>query len=49
MAWDRDVNIKTPAEVALYATKPDGQRLAFGVSKGLLQPGVTTADLNAGC
>ena len=47
MAWDRDVNIKSPAEVALMREAGRVNALALASVRELLQPGVTTADLNA--
>ena len=47
MAWDRDVIIKSPAEVTLMREAGRVNALALASVRELLQPGVTTADLNA--
>jgi len=47
MAWDRDVNIKSPAEIALMREAGRVNALALAAVRELLQPGVTTVDLNA--
>jgi methionyl aminopeptidase len=47
MAWDRDVNIKNPAELVLMREAGRVNALALAAVRELLQPGVTTADLNA--
>ena len=47
MAWERDVNIKSPAEVALMREAGRVNALALASVRELIQPGVTTADLNA--
>jgi methionyl aminopeptidase len=47
MAWDRDIHIKTPAEIALMREAGRVNALALAAVRELLQPGVTTADLNA--
>jgi methionyl aminopeptidase len=47
MAWDRDVVVKTPAEVAMMREAGRVDALALAAVRELLQPGVTTADLNA--
>jgi len=47
MAWDRDIIIKTPAEIALMREAGRVNALALAAVRELLQPGVTTADLNA--
>jgi methionyl aminopeptidase len=47
MAWDRDIHIKTPAEIALMREAGRVNALALAAVRALLQPGVTTADLNA--
>jgi methionyl aminopeptidase len=47
MAWDRDINIKSPAEVALMREAGRVNALALAAVRELLHPGVTTADLNA--
>jgi len=47
MAWERDVNIKSPAEIVLMRAAGSVNALALAAVRELLQPGVTTADLNA--
>jgi methionyl aminopeptidase len=47
MAWDRDIHIKSPAEIALMREAGRVNALALASVLELLQPGVTTADLNA--
>ena len=47
MAWDRDINIKSPAEIVLMREAGRVNALALAAVRELLQPGVTTADLNA--
>jgi methionyl aminopeptidase len=47
MAWDRDIHIKTPAEITLMREAGRVNALALAAVRDLLQPGVTTADLNA--
>jgi len=47
MAWDRDIHIKTPAEIKLMREAGRVNALALAAVRDLLQPGVTTADLNA--
>jgi methionyl aminopeptidase len=47
MGWDRDVNIKTPAEIALMRAAGRLNNMALAAVRELLQPGVPTADLNA--
>ena len=47
MAWDRDISIKNPAEIALMREAGRVNALALAAVRELLQPGVTTADLNA--
>jgi methionyl aminopeptidase len=47
MAWDRDIHIKNPAEIALMREAGRVNALALAAVRELLQPGVTTADLNA--
>ncbi len=47
MAWDRDIHIKTPAEIVLMREAGRVNALALAAVRELLQPGVTTADLNA--
>jgi methionyl aminopeptidase len=47
MDWARQINIKTPAEIALMREAGRVNALALAAVRELLQPGVTTADLNA--
>jgi methionyl aminopeptidase len=47
MAWDRDIHIKSPAEITLMREAGRVNALALASVRELLQPGVTTADLNA--
>jgi methionyl aminopeptidase len=47
MALDRDIVIKSPAEVALMREAGRVNALALAAVRELLHPGVTTADLNA--
>ncbi|MBN2388987.1 MAG: type I methionyl aminopeptidase [Anaerolineales bacterium] len=47
MNWDREVLLKTPAEIALMREAGRVNYLAHQAVRELLQPGVTTADLNA--
>jgi len=47
MAWDRDINIKSPTEMVLMREAGRVNALALASVRELLRPGVTTADLNA--
>jgi methionyl aminopeptidase len=47
MAWERDIHVKTPAEIKLMREAGRVNALALAAVRELLQPGVTTADLNA--
>ena len=47
MAWDRNIHIKTPAEMELMREAGRVNALTLAAIRDLLQPGVTTADLNA--
>ncbi len=47
MAHERQVNIKTPAEIKIMREAGRINALVLAAVKELLQPGVTTADLNA--
>jgi methionyl aminopeptidase len=47
MSWDRDIIIKNPAEIALMREAGRVNAKVLAVVQGLLQPGITTADLNA--
>lgn len=47
MTWDRDIYIKTPAEIIMMREAGRVDALALKAVRELLQPGVSTADLNA--
>jgi len=47
MAWDRDIHVKNPAEIKLMREAGRVNALALAAVRELIQPGVTTADLNA--
>jgi len=47
MAWERDIHVKNPAEIKLMREAGRVNALALAAVRELLQPGVTTADLNA--
>lgn len=47
MSWDRQVHIKSPAELEIMREAGRINAKALAAVKELLQPGVTTADLNA--
>jgi methionyl aminopeptidase len=47
MVWDRDIQLKNPAEIALMREAGRVNALALAAVRELLQSGVTTADLNA--
>jgi methionyl aminopeptidase len=47
MDWARQINIKNPAEIALMRESGRINALALAAVRELIQPGVTTADLNA--
>jgi methionyl aminopeptidase len=47
MTSERDIHIKTPAEITLMREAGRVNALALAAVKELLHPGVTTADLNA--
>ncbi len=47
MSWDRDISIKNAAEIALMREAGRVNAEALAAVRALLQPGVTTADLNA--
>jgi methionyl aminopeptidase len=47
MAWERDIYIKSPDEITLMREAGRVNALALAAMRELLQPGVTTADLNA--
>ena len=47
MTWDRDISIKNAAEIALMREAGRLNAEVLAAVRELLQPGVTTADLNA--
>lgn len=47
MSWDRVINIKTPAEIQLMREAGRINHEALQAARAAIQPGVTTADLNA--
>ena len=47
MSWDNDINLKNAAEIALMREAGRVNAEVLAVVRALLQPGVTTADLNA--
>jgi methionyl aminopeptidase len=47
MSWERQVNTKTPAEIKIMREAGHINASVLAKTKELLQPGVTTADLNA--
>jgi methionyl aminopeptidase len=47
MAWDRQINIKTPQELAVMREAGRINAEALAAAKAIIRPGVTTADLNA--
>ena len=47
MDWERQINIKSPAEIALMREAGRVNALALAAVRELIEPGVTTADLNA--
>jgi methionyl aminopeptidase len=47
MSWARQVHLKQPAEIALMREAGRINHKALAATRELLQPGVTTADLNA--
>jgi methionyl aminopeptidase len=47
MSWARQVNLKQPAEIAFMREAGRINYKALAATRELLQPGVTTADLNA--
>jgi methionyl aminopeptidase len=47
MSWDRDISIKDTAEIALMREAGRVNAEALAAVRDLLQPGVTTADLDA--
>jgi methionyl aminopeptidase len=47
MNWARQIHIKSPAELQIMREAGRINAMALAATKALLQPGVTTADLNA--
>ncbi len=47
MPWERQVNIKTPQEIAVMREAGRINAEALAAAKAIIRPGVTTADLNA--
>lgn len=47
MSWERQIHIKSPAELKIMREAGRINAMALAAAKELLQPGVTTADLNA--
>ncbi len=47
MSWDRVINIKTPAEIAIMREAGRINYAALDAARKAVRPGVTTADLNA--
>lgn len=47
MTWDRVINIKTPAEIAIMREAGRINYAALDAAKKAVRPGVTTAELNA--
>ena len=47
MSWERQIHIKSPAELERMREAGKINATVLATVKGLLQPGVTTADLNA--
>jgi methionyl aminopeptidase len=47
MGWERDIRLKTPAEIDRMRAAGRLNAMALAAVRELLQPGVTTADLNA--
>lgn len=47
MDWERDIHLKTPEEIARMRAAGRLNAMALAAVRELLQPGVTTADLNA--
>lgn len=47
MAWDRQITIKTPQEIALMREAGKINALALAAARAAIRPGATTADLNA--
>ncbi len=47
MSWDRQITIKGPQEIAIMRQAGRINAEALAAAKAIIQPGVTTADLNA--
>jgi len=47
MSWERQIHIKSPAEIEIMREAGRINATVLAAAKELLQPGVTTADLNA--
>jgi methionyl aminopeptidase len=47
MSWERQINVKKPAEIKIMREAGAINATVLAKTKELLQPGVTTADLNA--
>ena len=47
MSWERQIHIKSPAELEIMREAGRINATVLAAVKELLQPGVTTADLNA--
>lgn len=47
MAWDRQITIKTPQEIAVMREAGKINALALAAARAAIHPGATTADLNA--
>lgn len=47
MSWDRQINIKSPKEIAIMREAGRINAEALAAAKAIIRPGVTTADLNA--
>jgi methionyl aminopeptidase len=47
MAWERQINIKTPQEIEIMREAGRINAEALTAAKAIIRPGVTTADLNA--
>jgi methionyl aminopeptidase len=47
MAWDRQITIKTPQEIAVMREAGRINAMALAAARAAIRPGATTADLNA--
>ena len=47
MSWQRQIKVKSPAEIKVMREAGHINATVLAAVKELLQPGVTTADLNA--